>query len=146
MNEEENAELMHNLIMSLEENDAEKALSYCTDDVTFVCPFGTFSGKEQVGYYFNWMFNTMQNIKFNKSGVGFLAKDDKGVDEHMVTGIHDGVPVEFLAICTYQFSNGKIKEMRDAFDCLTIVNQAAKGWLPKKIVGTIVGKGRKGLD
>ncbi len=116
------------------------------NDVTFVSPFGSFSGKEQVGNYFQWMFNTVQGIKFTKTGVGFFVKDDKGVDEHTVTGIYDGVPVEFLAICTYQFSNSKIKEMRDAFDCLTVVNQTAKGWLPKKIVGTIVQKGRKGLD
>jgi len=146
MSKENNTELMHNLIKSLEENDAEKALSLCTEDVTFVTPYGSFTGKEEVGNYFKWMFNAMHGIKFTKTGVGFLVQGDKGVDEHIVTGVHDGVPIEFLAICTYQFSNGKIKEMRDAFDRLTMANQAVKGWLPKKMVGAIVQKTSKGLD
>jgi len=145
MSDESNTALMHSLIKSLEENDAEKALSLCTEDVTFVTPYGRFKGKEEVGNYFKWMFNAMQGIKFTKAGVEFLVQGDKGVDEHIVTGVHDGVPVEFLAICTYQFSNGKIKEMRDAFDRLTMADQAVKGWLPKKMIGTIVQKTRDGL-
>lgn len=146
MSEEKNAELMHELIKALEENDTEKALSLCTEDVIFVSPVGTFEGKDKVGNYFNWMISTMQGINFTKTGVEFIVKDDKGVDEHIVRGVHEGEAVEILTICTYQFSYGKIKEMRDAFDRLAIASQAVKGWLPKKMVGVIVQKSREGLD
>ena len=53
---------------------------------------------------------------------------------------------EFLAICTYLFENENIKEVRDTFDRLTMAGQAVKGWIPKKIVGTIIKQSRKGLD
>lgn len=146
MSEEKHAELIYGLIKALEENDIEKALSFCTDDVTFVSPVGTFSGKEKVRDFFKWMIDTIQEIKFTKTGIEILVQGDKAVDEHIVTGKHDGEEVEISSICTYQFSNGKIKKMRDAYDRLTLVNQAVKGWLPKKIVGAIIQQSRKGLD
>ena len=146
MSEEKNLELMHNFNKLLEEGNIEKALSLCTEDVTFVNPFGKFSGKEQCGNYLKWLINGMQDMKFKSVGVGFFVQGDKGIDESIVKGKLNGEKVEFLGICTFQFSNGKIKEWHDVFDRLSIINQSVKSWLPKKMVNTIVQQSRKGLD
>ena len=46
-------------------------------------------------------------------------------------------------MCAYEFSDGKIKEVRAAFDRLSLAQQAAKGWLPKMLVNFIVKKMEK---
>jgi len=146
MPDEKYAEMMKEFVKSLEANDIEKALSFCTEDITFVSPYGTYVGKEKVRLYLVWMLDTLQNMKFTETGVGILVKRDKAVYEHIITGKHEGSELEFLAICTYLFENEKIKEVRDVFDRLTMADQAVKGWLPKKMVGAIVQQSRKGLD
>jgi len=146
MSDEKYAEIMREFVRSMERNDIDKALSFCTEDITFVSPYGTFKGKEKVRLYLIWMLNTLKEMKFTETGVGILVKGDKAVYEHIITGKYDGSELEFLAICTYLFENEKIKEVRDTFDRLTMADQAVKGWLHKKIVGTIVQQSRKGLD
>ena len=41
-------------------------------------------------------------------------------------------------MCAYEFSNDKIREVRTVYDRLLIAKQAAKGWLPKTLVNSIV--------
>jgi len=146
MSDEKYAEMMREFVGSLEAGDIDKALSCCTEDITFVSPYGTFKGKEKVRLYLLWMLDTLQYMKFTETGVGILVKGNKAVYEHIITGKHQASELEFLAICTYRFENDNIKEVRDTFDRLTMADQAVKGWLPKKIVSAIVQQSRKGLD
>ncbi len=146
MSDEKYAEMMKEFVKSLEASDIEKALSFCTEDITFVSPYGTYEGKEKVRLYLIWMLDTLKDIKFSETGVGILVKGDKAVYEHTIKGKHDGIDLEFLTICTYLFENKKIKEVRDTFDRLTMADQAVEGWIPKKIVGAIIKQSRKGLD
>ncbi|MFO7793268.1 MAG: hypothetical protein R6W73_09890 [Candidatus Saliniplasma sp.] len=51
-----------------------------------------------------------------------------------------------MMICTYQFSDEKIKELHYTMDTLELANQAAEGFLSKKMVGTVYKKVREGLE
>ncbi|MDW7740657.1 MAG: hypothetical protein SCJ97_11510 [Bacillota bacterium] len=71
---------------------------------------------------------------------------DKAFYDHRVVCKIDGAEAEFLAMSSFDFSNGKIKHWRQLFDRLSIAEQTASGFLPQKTVGAIVQAARKGLD
>jgi hypothetical protein len=48
-------------------------------------------------------------------------------------------------MCAYEFTNDKIKEVRTVYDRLLMAKQAAKGWLSKTLVNSIVKQAEKGL-
>ncbi|MDP6577208.1 MAG: hypothetical protein QF594_05265 [Dehalococcoidales bacterium] len=57
----------------------------------------------------------------------------------------EGQRAEALAVCACEFRGAKIKETRMTYDRLLIAKQAAKGWLPKKLVNSIIQAGGKGI-
>ncbi len=146
MSKEKHAELMRQFVRFIEENDIEKSLSFCTDDIRLVNPFGTFEGKEEVRRYFEWMSDNIQDMEYTETGGGMLVEGDKAAYEHTLTGEYEGEEVESLVICTYQFSDDKIKEMHYILDTLEIAKQAASGLLSEKMVNTVYNQTRKGLD
>ncbi len=146
MSDEKKKEVMRAFVKSFEEMDVEKALSLLTDDITWVTPFGTFKGKEEVKRYLDWNGKNSKEVKFTESGPGILVQGDIASFEHRISGIMQGEKVDFLAMCTYQFSGDQVKEMKTVFDRLDIAEQATSTWLPKKIVNTLVNKLHKGLD
>ena len=146
MSDEKKKEVMHTFVKSFEEMDVEKALSLCTDDVTWTTPFGIFKGKEEVKRYLDWNGTNTKDVKFTESGSGILVQGDIASFEHRISGIMQGEKVDFLAMCTYQFSGDQVKEMKTVFDRLDIAEQATSTWLPKKIVNTLVSQLHKGLD
>ena len=95
MTDEKHAEMMKEFVKSLEASDIEKALSFCTEYITFVNPYGTYEGKEKVRLYLVWMLDTLKDITFTETGVGILVKGDKAVYEHIIKGKHDGSELEF---------------------------------------------------
>ncbi|MDW7670778.1 MAG: nuclear transport factor 2 family protein [Bacillota bacterium] len=146
MSDEKKKEVMRTFVKCLEETDVEKALSLCTDDITWANPFGTFTGKEEVKRYLNWNDQNSKQLKFTETGPGILVQGDAASYEHRISGIMQGEQVDFLAMCTYQFSGDQVKEMKTVFDRLAIAEQATSTWLPKKIVNTLVHQLNKGLD
>jgi ketosteroid isomerase-like protein len=146
MSDEKKKEIMHTFLKYFAEMDVEKALSLCTDDVTWATPFGFFEGKEEVKRYLDWMGNDFKEIKVTETGPGILAQGDAASYEHHISGILKGEHVDFLAMCTYKFSGDQVKEMKTVFDRLAIAEQATSTWLPKKIVNTLVNQLNKGLD
>jgi hypothetical protein len=52
---------------------------------------------------------------------------------------------EVLAMCAWEFNNGKIQRMSTVMDRLSMARQGAKGWLAKWLVNSIVKRAEKGL-
>ncbi len=146
MSTEKNLELMREFVDSIEEEDIEETLSFCTEDIRFVTPFGTFEGKEEVRRLLKWLSGNLQDMEYTETGAGIFGEGDKAAYEHTLTGKYDGEEIEVLMICTYQFNNGKIKELHYTMDTLELAKQATEGFLSERMVGTIYKQTRKGLD
>ena len=125
--------------------DIEKALSLCTEDADWVTPQGTFRGKEEFKRYLKWMLDISPDMACTDSGVGIIVNGNKAVYEHLVSGTIQGMQCQVPVMCAYEFSNGRIQHIRTVLDRLGMVKQAAKGWLPKIMVNSIVKQTEKGL-
>jgi predicted ester cyclase len=145
MSEEEVKTMMRDFVTALTQGEVETALSFCAEDATWVAPEGTFQGTEELKRYAAWMAGTMQDNSFTEAGIGILAQGDQAVFEHTFAGTFEGERVTWLALCVYEFSHGKIQHMRTVYDRLSILQQAAKGWLEETVVSSLVKRAEKGL-
>ena len=107
---------IHELARAFEAGDLEKMLSLFTDDITFINPFGTFEGKAEAERFLRWNFDNVKTEKIDEDGIGILVQGDKAFYDHKVVCQIDGAPAEFLVMSAYEFSNGKIKLWRQAYD------------------------------
>lgn len=146
MPEDQKAAVMRDFVKCFEDQDVDKALSLCTDDVCWHTPFGTFRGKEEVRKFLEWNGHNTKNIKFKETGSKIIVQGDQATFEHEISGVMQGEKVAFAAMCSYQFSGDQVKEMSTVYDRLSIAEQASSSWLPKKIVNTLVNQLHKGLD
>lgn len=145
MAEEKIQSVMRDFAGAMASGDVERALSFWADDGTWVCPQGTFKGKEELRRYLTWMLQSMQDVTVAESGLGIMAQGNKAFFEHVIGGTMQGMRAEVLAFCAYEFSGEKIQQVRTAFDRLSLAEQAAKGWFARWLVGLIVKQGQKGL-
>jgi uncharacterized protein (TIGR02246 family) len=145
MNDEKISGIMRDLIKSLEANDVEKTLSFFTDDGVWVNPNGTFKGKAELRRYMTAEAQTMKDVKITETGNKIMVQGDRAFYEHDIAATIEGKRVEGLAMCAYEFSGDKIREVRTVYDRLLMAKQAAKGWLPKKLVNSIIKQAEKGL-
>lgn len=146
MSEGNHASMIRELADAYEKGDLNKMLSLFTDDITFINPFGTFEGKAEAERFLGWNLKNVKTEKINEEGIGIIVQGDKAFYDHRVFCKIDDDHAEFLAMSSFEFSNGKIKLWRQLFDRLSIAEQAASGFLPQKAVGAIVREARKGLD
>jgi len=145
MSDEKIAGIMRSLSSSLEKKDLETALSFFTEDATWVTPDGTFKGKENIRRYLKWEFDTVQDEKVTESGNGIIVQGNKSFYEHVITSTVEGKKNEFLAMCAYEFSDDKIKHVRTVYDRLSVAKQLAKGWLARWIVNSVANPFEKRL-
>ena len=143
MTNEEIANIMRDFVQAMAKGDVEKALSFFTEDGVFVTPNGTFKGKDELRRHLSAEAESMQDMTVTETGNGIIVEGNKAFFEHIIGGTVQGRRAEVLAMCAYEFSDGKIKEVRSAFDRLSLAQQAAKGWLPKMLVNFIVKKMEK---
>jgi len=144
MPEEKIASIMRDFVKTMETGDVEKTLSFFTDDGVWVNPDGTFKGKDEVRRYFTVLSQSMRDMKVTECGNGIIAQGNKAFFEHVISGTFRGQRCDVLAICAYEFSGEKIKEVRTAFDRLLMAKQASKG--PAKwLVNFMVKQAEKGL-
>ena len=136
---------MRNFAKALSEGDVEKELSYLADDGTWSTSSGTFKGKEEVRRYLEWMDKSITDMKVTESGNGILVQGIKAFFEHVLSGTFQGKQWEVLALCAYEFSGDKIKNVRTVFDRLLMAKQAASGWFATKAVNSIINNMEKGL-
>jgi len=145
MAEEKVESIMRDCVKAIEQGDVEKALGLLTDDVTYSIPQGSFKGKEEVKRLLTWMTQTMSGVKVTESGNGIIAAENKAFYEHDIEGTVEGQRVKYLAMCAYEFKDGKIQHLRTVFDRLTMAQQAATGWFARMAVNGIVKQMGKGL-
>ncbi len=125
--------------------DIEKALSFFAEDATYVTPWGTFKGKDEIRRFLTWNAQTVTDFTVTDSGIGIMVQENKAVYEHILGATMEGVRGEVLGMCAYEFSDEKIQHLRTVLDRLSLAKQVAKGWLAKRIVSSIVKRAEKGL-
>ena len=145
MAEEKIAGIMRDFVKAMAKGDVEKTLAFIAEDGVWVNPNGTFRGKEELRRYQTWMAQCMRDVSITECGNGIIAQGNKAFFEHVIAGTMDGQRAEVLAMCAYEFSGDKIKETRTTFDRLSLAKQAATGWLPRKLVNSMVKQAEKGL-
>ena len=145
MSDEKIVSIMRDCFGAMEKGDVEKGLSFWAEDAVWITPSGTFKGKEEVKRRLTWMAESMQDVKITETGNGIIAQGDKAFIEHNIAGTFQGMRVEVLAMCAWEFSNGRIQRMSTVMDRLSMARQGAKGWLAKWLVNSIVKQAEKGL-
>jgi len=143
MTNEEIANIMRDFVQTMAKGDVEKTLSFFTEDGVFVTPNGTFKGKDELRRHLSAEAESIQNMRVTETGNGIIVEGNKAFFEHIIAGTVQGKRAEVLAMCAYEFSDGKIKEVRSAFDRLSQAQQSVKGWLPKILINFIVKKMEK---
>lgn len=145
MAEKEIENIIRNLIDSLEKKDIDKTLSFFTDDATWFTAQGTFKGREEIRRYVTWMVNTLKDLKFTFDGVGILIQGDKAVAQSTFDALYNGIKIKVGNVCTYEFSEDRIKNHWTIIDRLSLAQQAAKGPIERMAVKNIVARSEKGL-
>lgn len=146
MPEEKQADIMRDFAKSWEVGDVEKMVANFTDDVVVINPYGTFTGKEAFKRVLTAMLKNMKNIKVVETGNGIIVQGDKAFFEHVISGIYQGKKFEMLAMCAYEFSGDKVKNMRTVYDRLLVAQQAAPGWFARSMVNMIVKQSNKAMQ
>jgi len=144
MAEEKIASIMRDFVKMLGKEDVEKTLAFFTDDGVWVNPNGTFKGKGELRRHLTAMSKNIQDMTVTETGNGIIVQGNKAFFEHVIAGTVKGQRGEVLAMCAYEFSGEKIKEMRTTYDRLLLAKQAATG-MGKWLVNMIVKQAEKGL-
>jgi len=144
MAEEKFASLMRDFVKTLGEGDVEKLLSFLTEDAVWVNPNGTFKGKKELRRYLTVFSQSMRDVTVTECGNGIIVQGNKAFFEHVIAGTIEGKRAEALAMCAYEFSDDKIKEVRTTYDRLLMSQQVAP-WFGKWMVNFIVKQAEKGL-
>jgi len=136
--------IMRDFVKAMEKGDVEKQLSLLTEDAVWANPNGTFKGKEELRRYLTVFLGSMKDVTVTECGHGIIVQGNKAFFEHVVGGTIDGRRADVLAMCAYEFSGDKIKEVRTTYDRLSMAQQAATG-LGKWMANMIVKQMEKGL-
>jgi hypothetical protein len=143
--EEQKASLMREFTQTLGKPDLDKSLTYLTDDATWETPEGVFRGRAELKRYLNWLVTTVPDLKVTESGVGIVVQGNRAAFQHQMQGTVEGNPCSWPALCTYEFVGDKIQKMSTVQDRLSLLNQAAKGWLEETIIHALTKRAEKGL-
>ncbi len=135
--------IMHGFVEAMGKRDVEKALSFCAEDAIWVTPEGMLNGREELKRYLEWSSETTSAIR--AVGIKAIAQGNRGAYEHVLEGTSEGAKWEVLALCAYEFSNGKIQSLRTVYDRLSVAKQVAKGGLGRTAVNSIMKRMEKGL-
>ena len=145
MAEEKIPSRMREFVKTMGDGDVEKTLACFAEDGVWICPQGTFRGKDEIRRYLTAMYDQMKDIKVKECGNGIIAQGDKAFFEHEITGTMEGKKATVLAMCAYEFEDDKIKRVRSTFDRLLMAKQAAPGWFARTMVNFIINKMEAGL-
>ena len=139
------AGIMREFVKTMAAGDAEKTVSYLTEDAVSVTPYGAYKGKEAIKQNVLAMARNMKDMKVTEAGNGVMVQGDKGFFEHVLSGTFQGKKFEMLAMCAYEFSGDKIKNVRSVYDRLLTAKQVVKGWPATPIVNMVVRQTEKAV-
>ncbi len=145
MPEEKMAGVMREFVKAMAAGDAEKAISCLTEDAVSVTPYGAYRGKEAIKQNMLAMSRNMKDMKVTEAGNGIIVQGDKAFFEHVLSGTFGGKKFEMLAMCAYEFSGDKIRNIRSVYDRLLTAQQCVKGWPAKPLVNMVVKQSEKGM-
>lgn len=112
MPEEKIAGIMREFVKAMAAGEVDKTLSYFTDDAVDIGPDGTYKGKTEIKRSLEAMARNFKDMKVTETGNGIITQGDKAFFEHVLSGTYQGQKFEFLAMCAYEFSGEKIKNVR----------------------------------
>jgi ketosteroid isomerase-like protein len=145
MPEEKIAGIMREVLKAIVAGDAEKTISYLTEDVVSVTPYGAYKGKEAIKQNVLAMSRNMKDMKVTETGNGIIVQGDKAFFEHVISGTFQGKKFEMLSMCAYEFSGDKVKGIREVYDRLLTAQQVVKGWPAKPMVNMVVKQTEKAM-
>ena len=145
MTDEKIQGIVRDFIKALITRDVDKVLSFFAENGDWTNTAGVFKGKDELRRYLNWASGISENMTATEYGNGVTIQGDKAFIEQMITFTLMGKKVEYVEIVAWEFDNDKIKHIRTVSDRLLIAQQAAKGWLPKWMVNSIINQFNKGL-
>ena len=145
MDDQEMENTLRGFVDSLEKKDIDRTLSFFTDDAAWFTAQGTFKGKEEIKKYVSWMSKNLTDVKFSDIGVGIIAKGNKAVYQSTYDAKYNGIKIKVGNVCTYEFSEDKIKNHWITTDRLSMVKQVATGPIARKIVNSFIARTEQGL-
>jgi hypothetical protein len=143
MADEKIAGIMRGFVQAMAAGDADKAVSYVTDDAQYITPMGTFKSKAAIRNNIEAMARNMQNMAVKECGNGIITEGNRAFFEHMLSGTFQGNKFEFLAMCAYEFAGDKIKGMRTTYDRLAVAQQSVKSWPASSFINMVVKQSEK---
>ena len=145
MSDEKIINIMRDSFKAMEKGDVEKGLSLWAEDGVWITPAGTFQGREELMRYLTWMAESTQDLEITETGNGIIVQGDKAFVEHIITGTFQGRRAAVLAMCAWEFSDGKIQCIRTVYDRLSAGRPPSKGWISAIVENVVAGQVRGGL-
>jgi uncharacterized protein (TIGR02246 family) len=148
LSEEEQKIAIRGLNQAFEEivrmKDLDRLLSFYAEDAVLVAPEGKFDGKSQIRKYWEWQIQQMS--EGTSEEIDMMAEGDQLAAAHMISAtMTNGTRWKTPIACFYKFTGPKIQHHTLYYDRLSIAQQAAKGWLPKRIIRSVTGQMENGL-
>jgi len=144
LSEKEIKDVVRGLNQAIERKDVEKMLSLYAEGAVLVVPEGTFEGREEIRRY--WMWQAQSALEVKSTETEMIVQGNKLAAEHIIAvTMVSGTKWQVSIACMYEFTDGKIQLHKLSYDRLSVAKQAAKGWLAKRLVSSIVSQVEKGL-
>ncbi len=138
--------IVRDFLAAFEDRDIERCLSFFTEDATWVTPAGTFQGKAALRHYLTAETQMVPSLKVTETGIGLLVEGNQAAIEHEIEGAVQGKQCRWLAMCAYAFKDGKIQRLSTVYDRLSLLQDAADGWLQEKLVNLMVKQSESGYS
>ena len=145
MTEQQIKDTIRGYIKSWTAGDLKQALLFFAADAVWTNPNGIFKGTAQIEKYLNWVNNLVKDYKITEIGIGIVVQENKAAIEHYLSGTINGMKSNLLGMCTYEFKDGKIANLKTCYDRLEQAQQATKG-INKWVVNMVVNGAQKGLS
>jgi len=128
---------------ALNNRDVEKAVSFFADDATMIACEGIFKGREEIKRRFTWFLRQWSELKVTENKL--ILEGNRAAHEYVIEGTTREGKGRFPGVAIYAFGNGKVQQVHDYYDRLSIAQQLAKGWLARRIVSSIIERMEEGL-
>tara|TARA_B100001971_G_C17841101_1_gene358650 strand:+ start:117 stop:560 length:444 start_codon:yes stop_codon:yes gene_type:complete len=103
--------LIRNCIVSLEQRNIKKVLSFLTEDVVWITPRYSYKGIREIKKYLTWLFKNLQDLVFIDEGIGVLVQGEKAVYQHILKAAIDGSQIQIPSIFIFRCKNNKCSHL-----------------------------------
>jgi len=128
---------------ALNKRDADKAVSYFAEDVVFVCPEGTFKGRQEAKRYFTWLLGQYSEMKLNETGL--YVDGNVATHEYVTEATTKDGKGSAPCVAILEIKGGKVQSFHNYYDRLGVAKQMARGIIATRAVNGIVDQMEKGL-